>query len=61
MAEEQTKTGKVVAVAGSVVDVTFDEQSMPHLQTALHIKRDDKTHSVLTLEVVQLLESKRIG
>ena len=57
MSEEQIKKGKIVAVAGSVVDVAFEEQDMPHLQTALHVKKDDKVHTLLTLEVVQLLEN----
>jgi len=55
MTEKQIKKGKIVAVAGSVVDVVFDAQDMPYLQTALHILKEDKTQ--LTLEVVQLLEN----
>ena len=51
------KTGKIVAVAGSVVDVAFDKNSMPHLQTALQIERTEAEGGLLTLEVVQLLEN----
>jgi len=51
---QEQKTGTIISVAGSVVDVKFDSDSMPILQTALHVKR---TEGVLTLEVVQLLEN----
>lgn len=47
------KTGTVVRVMGSVVDVQFTSDTMPTLQTAVHIKQGGAT---LTLEVVQLLE-----
>ncbi len=53
----EIKKGKIVAIAGSVVDVAFDTDSMPYLQTALHIKRDDVQGKILTLEVMQLLEN----
>ena len=51
------KTGKIVSVAGSVVDVAFETQNMPNLQMALHIERTEADGGLLTLEVVQLLEN----
>ncbi len=50
----EQKTGQIVSVMGSVVDVQFSSDTMPHLQTALQIMRENG--DVLTLEVVQLLE-----
>ena len=51
------KTGKIVSVAGSVVDVAFEAKNMPNLQMALHIERAETQGGILTLEVVQLLEN----
>ena len=51
------ETGKIVAVAGSVVDVAFACGELPYLQTALHIERTEQEGGLLTLEVVQLLEN----
>lgn len=51
------KIGKIVSVAGSVVDVVFAFQDMPNLQEALHIERPEAEGGLLTLEVVQLLEN----
>ena len=50
---KEQKTGVIVSVMGSVVDVQFDPETMPLLLTALHIERENG--AVLTLEVVQLL------
>ena len=52
---KEQKTGVIVSVMGSVVDVQFDPETMPLLLTALHIERENG--DVLTLEVVQLLEN----
>ena len=57
MAIDNTKKGKIVAVSGSIVDVAFSPENMPHLQTALHVDRDKKSGGRLTLEVAQLLEN----
>jgi len=43
-------TGKIAQVIGPVVDVRFDEGTLPEINTALTIKRED---GVLTLEVAQ--------
>ena len=53
---EDKKIGKIVSVAGSVVDVRFDIENMPNLQTALHVERTDEIGGLVVLEVVQLLE-----
>ena len=50
----QTKIGHILRVTGSVVDVQFTPETMPFLQNALKIEREDGT---LTLEVAQLLEN----
>ncbi len=52
---KEQKTGAIVSVMGSVVDVQFDPETMPLLLTALHIERENG--DMLTLEVVQLLEN----
>ena len=44
------KIGKIVAITGSVVDVSFDRADIPSLQTALSITRPDGQK--LTLETV---------
>lgn len=46
-------TGKIIKVAGSVVDVAFAEEQTPKIYDALHTENNGKT---LTLEVEQLLE-----
>ncbi len=52
---KEQKTGVIVSVMGSVVDVQFNPETMPLLLTALHVERENG--DVLTLEVVQLLEN----
>ncbi len=47
------KKGKIVRVTGSVVDVAFDEKSLPHIYDALTTQNAGKT---IVLEVEQLLE-----
>jgi F-type H+/Na+-transporting ATPase subunit beta len=42
--------GSISQIIGPVVDVAFNEGELPNIQTALHIKREDK---VLVLEVAQ--------
>ena len=44
------KIGKVVQVIGPVVDIKFDEDSLPNIYNAIHIKMGD---SVLVAEVEQ--------
>lgn len=50
----QKKIGHILRVTGSVVDVQFAPDTMPFLQNALKIEREEGT---LTLEVAQLLEN----
>ena len=48
-----SKSGKVTAVIGPVVDVSFEESNLPKILNALEIKKDDG--STLVLEVQQHL------
>ena len=50
--------GKVTAVIGPVVDVSFEENSLPEILNALEIKKDDG--STLVLEVQQHLGEDRV-
>ena len=56
-----SKTGKVVQIIGPVVDVEFDEDNLPAIYNAVHIKNpasDDG--SMLTCEVEQHLGENRV-
>jgi len=46
---QKTATGTITQVRGPVVDVQFDDETLPNIYDALHIKRGDG--SVLVLEV----------
>ena len=50
--------GKVTAVIGPVVDVSFEENSLPEILNALEIKKEDG--STLILEVQQHLGEDRV-
>ena len=50
--------GKVTAVIGPVVDVSFEDNELPHILNALEIKKDDG--SSLILEVQQHLGEDRV-
>ena len=50
--------GKVTAVIGPVVDVSFEENSLPKILNALEIKKEDG--STLILEVQQHLGEDRV-
>ena len=50
--------GKVTAVIGPVVDVSFEENSLPEILNALEIKKEDG--STLVLEVQQHLGEDRV-
>ena len=50
--------GNVTAVIGPVVDVSFEENSLPEILNALEIKKDDG--STLVLEVQQHLGEDRV-
>ena len=51
-------TGKITAVIGPVVDVSFEENKLPEILNALEIKKDDG--SELILEVQQHLGEDRV-
>ncbi|MFH1404871.1 MAG: F0F1 ATP synthase subunit beta [Patescibacteria group bacterium] len=45
------KKGKIAQIIGAVIDVRFEDEELPAINTALLVERDDK--SILTLEVAQ--------
>ena len=51
-------TGKITAVIGPVVDVSFEKNKLPEIINALEIKKDDGTN--LVLEVQQHLGEDRV-
>lgn len=51
------KKGKIIRITGSVVDVSFSREDMPHLKDALHVKTPN---GILTLEVASLLENQEV-
>lgn len=60
MKEENKQTGKIIQIIGPVVDVSFENDSVPHLYSALTVKRSGLTSGVLTLEVAAHLGEGKI-
>lgn len=51
------KTGKIIQIVGVVIDVEFDDKSLPAIYDALEVSRGDQT---LTLEVAQHLDERTV-
>ena len=57
MSKEKTVQGHIIQVVGVVVDVEFDNKSLPGMYEALEITRDDR---VIVLEVAQHLDERTV-
>ena len=57
----ELKTGRVVAIAGPVIDVEFPPDFLPEINTALEVTIDlDGKSSVVTAEVAQQIGDGRV-
>ena len=59
--EPKLKDGRVVAIAGPVVDCEFPADALPEINTALELEIEiDGTKTVVTAEVAQQLGHSRV-
>src|SRR5213080_4327787 len=59
--ESQLKDGRIVAIAGPVVDVEFPPDALPEINFALEFTIDvGSDHTVVTAEVAQHIGESRI-
>ena len=56
MAAEDTKTGKIVAIIGPVVDVEFEGGRLPEIYNALRIARAEESEGQSTEDVIAEVE-----
>src|SRR5262245_64977962 len=59
--EQQTKEGRVVAIAGPVVDVEFPPDALPEINTALEMQAELEGETIdITAEVAQQIGDNRV-